>query len=202
MRVGIIGLGRMGAGMAANLLHGGHEVVVYNRTPAKAEALIAQGAKAVADVSDACRGDAVVTMLADDSAVEGIVLGGGGVIDSLRAGALHVSSSTISVALVGKDVERSCESRPTLRRRSGVRPSRCGGCGTAVHRRCRRTPRGRSRITALRSHGPEDVRRLGNTEDRQPGEAQRQFPDRLGDRSARRGDGARRQGRSRSATVS
>jgi 3-hydroxyisobutyrate dehydrogenase-like beta-hydroxyacid dehydrogenase len=55
MQVGMIGLGRMGAGMAANLLQGGHQVVVYNRTPAKAEALIAQGAKAVADVSDACR---------------------------------------------------------------------------------------------------------------------------------------------------
>jgi 3-hydroxyisobutyrate dehydrogenase-like beta-hydroxyacid dehydrogenase len=64
--------------------------------------LIAQGAKAVADVSDACRGDAVVTMLANDSAVEEIVLGAGGVIDSLPAGALHVSSSTISVALSEK----------------------------------------------------------------------------------------------------
>lgn len=102
MQVGMIGLGRMGAGMAANLLQGGHQVVVYNRTPAKAEALIAQGAKAVADVSDACRGDAVVTMLANDSAVEEIVLGAGGVIDSLPAGALHVSSSTISVALSEK----------------------------------------------------------------------------------------------------
>jgi 3-hydroxyisobutyrate dehydrogenase-like beta-hydroxyacid dehydrogenase len=99
MRVGMIGLGRMGAGMAANLLQGGHEVVVYNRTPAKAEALVGQGAKAVADVSDACRGDAVVTMLANDSAVEGIVLGGGGVIDSLPAGALHVSGSPLFEAM-------------------------------------------------------------------------------------------------------
>ena len=96
----MIGLGD-GRRLAANLLRGGHQVVVYNRTPA-AEALIAQGAKAVADVSDACRGDAVVTMLANDSAVEEIVLGAGGVIDSLPAGALHVSSSTISVALSEK----------------------------------------------------------------------------------------------------
>lgn len=99
MKVGMIGLGQMGSGMATNLLQGGHEVVVYNRTPAKTEALVAQGAKAVADVSEACRSDAVVTMLANDAAVESIVLNAGGVIDSLPAGALHVSSSTISVAL-------------------------------------------------------------------------------------------------------
>ena len=99
MKVGIIGLGRMGAGMAANLLKAGHEVVVYNRTPAKAEALVAQGAKAATNVSDACRGDAVITMLANDEAVESVVLGDGGVIASLAAGAVHVSSSTISVAL-------------------------------------------------------------------------------------------------------
>ena len=99
MKVGIIGLGRMGAGMAANLLKAGHEVTVYNRTPAKAEALVAQGAKAAAGIADACRGDAVITMLANDEAVESVVLGDGGVIASLPAGAVHVSSSTISVAL-------------------------------------------------------------------------------------------------------
>jgi 3-hydroxyisobutyrate dehydrogenase-like beta-hydroxyacid dehydrogenase len=121
--------------MAANLLQGGHQVVVYNRTPAKAEALIAQGAKAVADVSDACRGDAVVTMLANDSAVEEIVLGAGGVIDSLPAGALHVSSSTISVALSEKIT--SAHAKAGQRFVARVRPSRCGGRGTAVHRRCR-----------------------------------------------------------------
>jgi 3-hydroxyisobutyrate dehydrogenase-like beta-hydroxyacid dehydrogenase len=99
MNVGFIGLGRMGLGMAANLLKAGHDVTVYNRTPAKAETLIAQGAKAAASVSGACRGDAVITMLANDAAVESVVLGCDGVIASLPAGALHVSSSTISVAL-------------------------------------------------------------------------------------------------------
>ena len=74
MKVGIIGLGRMGVGMAANLLKAGHEVAVYNRTAAKAEALIAQGARAATNVSDACRGDAVITMLANDEAVESVVL--------------------------------------------------------------------------------------------------------------------------------
>jgi 3-hydroxyisobutyrate dehydrogenase-like beta-hydroxyacid dehydrogenase len=99
MHIGFIGLGQMGAGMAANLVKAGHDVTVYNRTRAKAEALVAQGAKAAAGVSDACRGDAVITMLANDDAVERVVFGDGGIIASLPAGAIHISSSTISVAL-------------------------------------------------------------------------------------------------------
>jgi 3-hydroxyisobutyrate dehydrogenase-like beta-hydroxyacid dehydrogenase len=99
MHIGFIGLGHMGAGMAANLTKAGHDVTVYNRTRAKAEALVAQGAKAAASVSDACRGDAVITMLANDYAVENVVLGDEGIITSLPAGAIHISSSTISVAL-------------------------------------------------------------------------------------------------------
>jgi 3-hydroxyisobutyrate dehydrogenase-like beta-hydroxyacid dehydrogenase len=99
MHIGFIGLGQMGAGMAANLAKAGHDVTVYNRTRAKAEALVAQGAKAAASVSDTCRGDAVITMLANDYAVENVVLGDEGIIASLPAGAIHISSSTISVAL-------------------------------------------------------------------------------------------------------
>jgi 3-hydroxyisobutyrate dehydrogenase-like beta-hydroxyacid dehydrogenase len=99
MKVGFIGLGHMGTGMASSLLKAGHEVTVYNRTKAKAEVLTAQGAKAATTIAEACLGDAVITMLANDEAVESVVLGRKGVIASLRAGALHVSSSTISVAL-------------------------------------------------------------------------------------------------------
>jgi 3-hydroxyisobutyrate dehydrogenase-like beta-hydroxyacid dehydrogenase len=102
MKVGFIGLGHMGAGMAANLLKAGHDVTVYNRTRTKVEALVAQGAKAAAGVSDACRGDAVITMLANDDAVERVVFGDGGIVGSLPAGAPHISSSTISVALSEK----------------------------------------------------------------------------------------------------
>jgi 3-hydroxyisobutyrate dehydrogenase-like beta-hydroxyacid dehydrogenase len=97
--VGFIGLGRMGTGMATNLLKAGYRVTVYNRTPAKAEALMAQGAKAAASVAEACRADAVITVLANDEAVESVLLRPDGVIASLSPGALHVSSSTISVAL-------------------------------------------------------------------------------------------------------
>jgi len=99
MDIGFIGLGRMGIGMAATLLRTGHEVTVYNRTPGKDEGLVDQGARVASEVAGACRGDVVVTMLADDHAVERVVYGERGILASLRKGAIHVSSSTISVAL-------------------------------------------------------------------------------------------------------
>jgi len=102
MKVGLIGLGNMGSGMASSLLKGGHDVTVYNRTPSKAQALVGQGARYAAQVADACRGDAVITMLADDVAVESVVFGDAGVIKNLARGAIHISSSTISVALSEK----------------------------------------------------------------------------------------------------
>jgi 3-hydroxyisobutyrate dehydrogenase-like beta-hydroxyacid dehydrogenase len=99
MKVGFIGLGHMGAGMAAKLLRAGHAVTVYNRTAAKARSLVEQGARVATRVADACRGDAVITMLADDGAVEGVVFGKDGMIAVLGKDAIHVSMSTISVAL-------------------------------------------------------------------------------------------------------
>ncbi len=99
MKVGFIGLGNMGSGMAANLLKAGHELTVYNRTPSKLKVLVEQGAHAAAKAGDACRGDAVITMLADDSAVESVVFDDQGVIASLGRNAIHISASTISVAL-------------------------------------------------------------------------------------------------------
>lgn len=99
MQVGFIGLGNMGSGMAANVLRNGHHVVVYNRSPGKADALIGQGAQAAGCIADACRGDAVITMLANDAAVDSVVFASGGVLDSLAPGGLHISCSTISVEL-------------------------------------------------------------------------------------------------------
>jgi len=104
MKVGFIGLGKMGTGMAGSLLRAGHQVTVYNRTPAKAQALVKQGASYAATVAEACRGEVVITMLADDSAVESVVFGapgglGDGLMGSLEKGRIHLSSSTISVAL-------------------------------------------------------------------------------------------------------
>ncbi len=99
MDIGFIGLGKMGRGMAANLLKAGHRVTVYNRSPEKAEALVQQGAAAARTVADACNAEVVFTMLADDRAVEGVAFGPGGIVASLAPGSTHVSSSTISVAL-------------------------------------------------------------------------------------------------------
>lgn len=99
MKVGFIGLGRMGAGMAANLIKAGHEVNVYNRTAEKSRVLVAQGAKAAATLSAACRAQVVITMLADDSALEQVTLEKGGILESLPAGALHVCCGTVSVSL-------------------------------------------------------------------------------------------------------
>jgi 3-hydroxyisobutyrate dehydrogenase-like beta-hydroxyacid dehydrogenase len=99
MQVGFIGLGRMGSGMASNLLKAGHEVTVFNRTPGKANLLAAQGARVAQSVAEACGGGAVFTMLANDSAVESVVFGERGILASLAKGAIHISSSTIGVTL-------------------------------------------------------------------------------------------------------
>jgi 3-hydroxyisobutyrate dehydrogenase-like beta-hydroxyacid dehydrogenase len=99
MRIGFIGLGNMGSAMAANLVKAGHDVTVYNRSRAKADALAAEGARPADSVADACRGDIVITMLANDDAVEQVTFSDGGIVASLGEGATHVSSSTISVPL-------------------------------------------------------------------------------------------------------
>jgi len=99
MKIGFIGLGQMGAAIAANLVKAGNDVTVYNRTASKAEPLVALGAHAATSVKEACRGDVVLTMMADDHAVEETAFGAGGIVSSLGKGALHISCSTISVAL-------------------------------------------------------------------------------------------------------
>lgn len=99
MKVGFIGLGHMGAGMAANLIKAGHELTVYNRTPAKAQKLVELGAQDAPQIADACGGDVVITMLANDEAVEAVVFGEQGLLRSLNKGATHLSMSTISIAL-------------------------------------------------------------------------------------------------------
>jgi len=99
MEVGLIGLGKMGTGIAKSLLRAGHRVTVFNRTRARAEALRADGVNVAGSMAEACRGEAVLTMLADDAALEAVVTGEGGILASLRGGGIHVSLSTISTAL-------------------------------------------------------------------------------------------------------
>jgi 3-hydroxyisobutyrate dehydrogenase-like beta-hydroxyacid dehydrogenase len=99
MKIGFLGLGHMGSGMAANLLRAGHELTVWNRSAQKAQALVAQGAVLAHTPREAASGrEAVVSMLADDAALEEVLRGNDGVLEGLPRGALHVSSSTISVA--------------------------------------------------------------------------------------------------------
>ena len=100
MKVAFICLGNMGAPMARNLIRGGHDVTVYNRTRAKAEPLAADGARIADSVAHAVRGcEVAVTMLADDRAVEEAILGADGMLQALPRGGVHMSTSTISVEM-------------------------------------------------------------------------------------------------------
>ena len=99
MKLGFIGLGRMGAAMAANLARAGHDVTVFNRTPGKSGPLLKLGAREAASLADACGGEAVITMLAQDDAVEDLALGQNSIIANLPRDAIHISMSTISVSL-------------------------------------------------------------------------------------------------------
>lgn len=112
MNVGFIGLGNMGQPMARNLVKAGHAVTVFNRTRRRAEELIPAGARVADRVAEACGGEVVMTMLADDRAVEQMVLGSGAVLGTLAADTVHVSMSTISVALS----QRLTEAHATAKR--------------------------------------------------------------------------------------
>src|ERR1700722_4770802 len=100
MKIGFIGLGSMGAGMSRNLIKAGHDLVVHNRTRSRAEEIQSLGAKVAETASEAAVGvDALITMLADDRAVQDVIFEPGRAIESLPERAVHVSMSTISVDL-------------------------------------------------------------------------------------------------------
>ncbi|MGA9463259.1 MAG: NAD(P)-dependent oxidoreductase, partial [Terracidiphilus sp.] len=98
-----IGLGSMGAGMSRNLIKAGHDLIVYNRTRSRAEEMQSLGARVANTVSEAAGGvEVLITMLADDRAVQEVIFEPGHAIESLSAGAVHISMSTISVDLSRK----------------------------------------------------------------------------------------------------
>jgi len=106
MKIAFFGLGNMGTPMAQHLIGAGHQVTVWNRSLEKAEPLKSKGAKIAHSLADAAKeAEIVITMLADDQAVESSVLHSGAVIDNLPKGATHISMSTISVALCRKLAE-------------------------------------------------------------------------------------------------
>jgi 3-hydroxyisobutyrate dehydrogenase-like beta-hydroxyacid dehydrogenase len=102
MNIGFIGLGQMGQPIARNLLKAGHSVTVYNRSRARAEPLQPDGAKVAGRAAEACDADILITLLADDSAIEAVLLGHENLLSRLPATSVHVCMSTISVAMARK----------------------------------------------------------------------------------------------------
>ena len=99
-RVGFVGLGHMGAPIAGNLLHAGHALRVYNRTASKADPLVAKGAERASSPAETVTpGGIVVSMIADDAAMEAVTEGPDGILSRLGASGVHVAMSTLSPAL-------------------------------------------------------------------------------------------------------
>ena len=108
--VGFIGLGIMGKPMAKNLIEAGHELVVYNRTPKKAEELAGAGAVVAASPREVAeQSDVVVTMLPDSPQVEEVLVGEEGVFEGVKEGALIVDMSTISPVITEELAARAKE---------------------------------------------------------------------------------------------
>jgi 3-hydroxyisobutyrate dehydrogenase-like beta-hydroxyacid dehydrogenase len=97
MRVGFVGIGTMGSGMAGCLLAAGFELTVYNRTPGRVAALLDQGAREARGLDDFGACEAVFTMVSDDAASAALMFDGG-LLEAMAPGAVHVESSTVSVA--------------------------------------------------------------------------------------------------------
>jgi hypothetical protein len=97
MKIGFIGLGRMGHHVAANLMKAGHSVTVWNRSQAPVQALVAKGATAAATPEDALKGDAVFSMLSNDAVMRDVGLAGP-LLEKAQKGLIHVNLATISVA--------------------------------------------------------------------------------------------------------
>jgi 3-hydroxyisobutyrate dehydrogenase-like beta-hydroxyacid dehydrogenase len=115
MRVGFIGLGRMGQGMAGRILHGGHDLGVYNRTSEKAADLVSAGARLAESIAEASRDrEIVVTMVANDAVLEEVVLGLDGIRDALPAGAIHMTMGTHGVTTVTALAAAHAEAAQTL----------------------------------------------------------------------------------------
>jgi 3-hydroxyisobutyrate dehydrogenase-like beta-hydroxyacid dehydrogenase len=115
MKVGFVGLGRMGQGMARRLLDAGHDLKVFDQFPAQAAPLTAAGAQLAASVAElAEQSEVVVTMLVEDTAVTNVALGPGGLCESLRKGAIHLVMGTHGVAVVRQLEARHREAGQTL----------------------------------------------------------------------------------------
>jgi len=110
-RVGIIGTGIMGGGMAEHLLRKGYPVGVWNRNAAKIQPLVAQGATAAASLAElGAQSDVVIVVVRDDAAVRDVVLGPAGALSKARPGTTFINSSTVTPGLV-QEVGTAIEAR-------------------------------------------------------------------------------------------
>ncbi len=101
--ISFIGLGSMGLPIAMNLLESGYKLRVYNRTAQKAQPLVEKGAELVSNPADVVEpGSIAISMLANDQAVEEVVLGENGILEKLGSGGVHISMSTVSPATAEK----------------------------------------------------------------------------------------------------
>lgn len=143
VKVGLIGVGRMGAAIARRLLGAHCDVLLYNRTPQKAAALVQAGARTANSIESVCAGrEVVITMVADDAALQEVVLGPGGVRESLSKGATHVAMGTHSVAAIRaveaahRAAEQNFAAAPVLGRPEAVDAGQAGivagGSGVAL----------------------------------------------------------------------
>jgi 3-hydroxyisobutyrate dehydrogenase len=110
-RVALIGLGVMGAGMASNWLAKGFALSVFNRTPARAEALAHKGARVAATPREAAGGaDFIFAMVADDDASRSVWLGTDGALEGAKRGAVIIESSTLTPGWV-RELARHAEAK-------------------------------------------------------------------------------------------
>jgi len=101
LKIGFIGLGRMGQAMASRLLAADQKLFVFNRTSSKIASLLVGGATACASPSDVARQtDVIITMLADDSALQEVTSGDAGIIRSMPNGGIHIAMGTHDVSVI------------------------------------------------------------------------------------------------------
>ena len=98
MKIGFIGLGQMGCGMASRLIDCGHQLVVWNRTHAATGAFAARGATVATQPGETLDADVVITMLADDAAVEAVWMTSG-LLQKLPATTVHLNMASVSLRM-------------------------------------------------------------------------------------------------------
>ena len=151
MKVGFIGLGRMGQAMARRLLDGGHDVGVYNRSAEKLKDLIEAGAKPMDSIKAAANyGEAVFTMLADDAAVLEVVRKAGGLVESLPKGGIHICAGTHSVAAIANLKTLHGDAGQILLAYADARPAGSRVLRSGRHGAGRREGHGRALPPAIR----------------------------------------------------